>query len=330
MIITRTPFRISFCGGGSDLPSFYKKHGGCTIGTTINKYVYIAIHPSFDPKSTILKYSKTETVNNLSQIEHKYFKRVLTDFNLSGVDISNMADVPAGTGLGSSSAFMVGLLQTIYSYRGKFVSKSRLAEEACDYEINRLGEPIGKQDQYASAYGGLNFYSFNKDGSVFVDPILMSNEAKHKLDNNLLMFFTGGVRSASEILSEQQQNVTAGEKERNQLKMCDLARDFKAALENNRVDTVGEILDEGWRLKRTLAKSITNPVIDESYELALKNGALGGKLLGAGGGGFLLFYVPEKAQSKVRASLCNLQEMVFSFEGKGSDNIYLGDVPDNI
>jgi D-glycero-alpha-D-manno-heptose-7-phosphate kinase len=323
MIISRTPFRVSFCGGGSDLPSFYTKHGGCVLSTGIDKYMYISVHPSFDPDTTALKYSKTETVTDIEDIEHAYFKDMLKRFDVKGVELTSTADVPAGTGLGSSSSFTVGVLHALYAYTGKYVSKERLAEEACEVELVDLQQPIGKQDQYGAAFGGLNFYNFNKDGSVFVEPILMEHDKYKQLQDNLLMFYTGDVRSASAILKEQGGNVTAGDKEQNQLRMCELTYDLRRELNRGNIDSLGEILDESWQLKRTLASGISNPQIDEYYEIAMKNGAIGGKLLGAGGGGFLLFYVKENNQDRLREAL-GLPEMPFRFDGQGSTIIYVG------
>lgn len=323
MIITRTPFRVSFCGGGSDLPAFYEKHGGCVLSTGIQKYMYLSIHPAFDPAETVLKYSRTEQVKDYSEIEHKYFRCVLERFGLKGVEITSTADVPAGTGMGSSSSFTVGLLHVLYSYTGKFVSRERLAEEACRTEMIDLGQPIGKQDQYAAAFGGLNFYSFHRDGSVTVEPVIMRGESFEKLERNLMLFYTGSVHSASEILKEQGKNVTEGEREQGQLRMCQMTRDLREAFQNNSVDTLGEILDEGWAVKRTLASGISSPAIDEYYDRAKKLGAAGGKLLGAGGGGFLLLYVPEKEQGRLRRGL-QLQEMSFGMDRQGSSVIYVG------
>lgn len=327
MIITRTPFRMSFAGGGSDIASFYEKHDGCVLSTTINKYMYISVHPSFEMKETVLKYSQTEIVDNIDTIDHRYFKEILSLLRISGVEISSTADVPAGTGLGSSSSFTVGLLHALYSYKGKFVSKEKLAKKACEIEIERLKNPIGKQDQYAAAYGGLNFYQFNKDGSVFVEPIIMKKELYAQLERNLMMFYTGELHSANAILKEQSINIASGDKEKNQLKMCELAKELRSELQQNNVDAMGEILNEGWKLKRTLANGISNPEIDEYYETALRHGAIGGKLLGAGGGGFLLFYVPEKRQQEVRMAL-NLTQMPISFDNQGSSVIYVGSKPD--
>lgn len=329
MIITRTPFRVSFAGGGSDISSFYTKHGGCVLSTAINKYMYISVHPSFDKDETVLKYSKTETVRNINDIEHKYFRQVLTDLDIKGVEIVSTADVPAGTGLGSSSSFTVGLLHSLYAYKGMYVSKEKLANEACEIEIEKLKNPIGKQDQYAAAYGGLNFYEFRRDGSVTVEPVLIERAKRRELEENLMMFYTGKLHSASAILKEQSGNITEGDKEQNQLKMCDLARELRAELTNGNIDAMGEILHENWLLKKTLASGISNIYIDEAYEKAIKAGAIGGKLLGAGGGGFLLFYVPKDKQMSVRSAIA-LPQMPVQFDRQGSEIIFTGEKPDFI
>ena len=327
MIITRTPFRVSFAGGGSDIASFYSKHGGCVLSTAINKYMYISIHPSFRSDKTVLKYSQTESVDDIENVQHKYFKHMLGKMGVRGVEIVSTAEVPAGTGLGSSSSFTVGVLHSLYAYKGKYVSKERLAVEACELEIDDLGEPIGKQDQYAAAYGGLNFIEFHKDGSVSVEPIIMDDKKKHQLQRNLMMFYTGQLRSASEILKEQKENITAGDKELNQLKMCELARELRAELQGGNIEAMGRILHESWLLKKTLASGISNKGIDEAYEIAIKAGAIGGKLLGAGGGGFLLFYVPEEKQRDVKNAV-KLPQLPMEFDNQGSMVIYVGDKPD--
>lgn len=324
MIITRTPFRVSLCGGGSDLPSFYEKNGGCVISTTINKYMYITIHPSFENNETVLKYSKTETVKNIKDIEHPIFKQCLKDFSIKGVEITSIADIPQGTGLGSSSSFTVGLINALSCYKRRFITKEEIANLACKVEIEKLGNKIGKQDQYAASYGGLNYYQFNKDGTVYVEPILMSKEAFHKLEDNLLMLYVGGVHSASAILEEQSKNVKSGDKEKNLLKICKLTQKLKSELEKNNVDALGDILHESWLLKKTLATGITNPNIDKWYDTARKNGALGGKLLGAGGGGFLLLYVPKEYQKQVLDSLPELKELKFKFDHQGTIPVFVG------
>lgn len=324
MIITKTPFRVSFCGGGSDMANFYEKYGGCVLSTSINKYCYISIHPYFNEKQTLLKYSENELVDEIDQIKHSIFRQVLKDMHIHGVEITSTADIPGGTGLGSSSTFTVGLLNTLSCYKGKFMSKDKLAKLACEVEIEKLGNPIGKQDQYGAALGGLNFIKFNQDGSVSHEPILMEGKTYKKLQKNLLMFYTGTTRSANTILAEQTKNITSEDKAKNLLKMCGLAKDMKVALENNDISSFGKILDEGWQLKKELASGIANPAIDEAYKIAMKNGALGGKLLGAGGGGFLLFYCEEEKQEQLKKAL-GLRELDFTFERDGTSVIYIGD-----
>lgn len=318
MVITRAPFRVSFCGGGSDLPDFYEKYGGCVLSTTIRKYMYLTAHNYFEKDQIVLKYSQTEIVCEYSEIEHRIFRQCLSDFKLKGIEISSMADVPAGTGLGSSSTFTVALLQLLYTYTGQYVSKYKLAKEACRVEIEKLGEPIGKQDQFAAAFGGLKFYEFMPNGFVNVEPVIMLPDSYKKLENNLLMFYLGGAHSASRILREQSQNVKSVDKAMIQKQMCDIARTLKVELQQNNIDAMGELLHENWVLKKMLASGISNSEIDDVYELALKNGATGGKLLGAGGTGFMLFYVPSGRQENVRKALSGLREMDFEMDNSGA------------
>ena len=322
MLITRTPFRVSFCGGGSDIHSFYEKNGGCVISTSIDKYMYITIHPTFRDKGLILKYSHIEEADHYDKVDHKIFKECLSQFNQKGVEISSVADIPAGTGLGSSSTFTVGLLHTLYAYNNKSITKEQLAKEACEVELERLKEPIGKQDQYAAAFGGLNYMSFNPGGTVSVEPIKMEKSSYKKMEDNLLMFYTGDVRSASAILKEQTRNISHGDKENSMLKMCEITKKLRVELEKNNIDYIGEALHENWILKKTLASSISNPYIDRWYSAALSRGALGGKLLGAGGGGFLLFYVPKHCQTSVRRALKDLDEIKFGFDWQGTKLVY--------
>ena len=322
MIITRVPFRVSFCGGGSDLPAFYEKEAGCVISTSIKKYMYLTIHKNFFSDQIVLKYSKTEKVDNVDKIEHKIFKQCLKDFKLTGVELSSVADVPSGTGLGSSSSFTVALLELLYAYKGEYRSKAELAKEACNIEINELKKPIGKQDQYAAAFGGLNFIEFLPNGEVNVEPIIMKEESYKKLENNLLMFYIGDEHSASEILSEQSKNMNNVDKFEAQRKMCKITRELKRELQNNNVDALGRSLHENWLLKKSLASGISNPFIDSVYEKAINNGALGGKLLGAGGAGFMLFYVPNDKQKDVRTALSNLREMEFEMDNSGATIIH--------
>ena len=323
MIITRAPFRVSFCGGGSDLPAFYEKYGGCVLSTTIRKYMYITIHNYFYKDEIVLKYSQTEIVKDYDSIEHRYFKQCLKDFGVMGVEISSMADIPSGTGLGSSSAFTVALLHLLHTYKGEYVSKYKLAKDACEVEIDKLGEPIGKQDQFAAAFGGLNFYEFQPGGFVNIEPIIMNPHSYKTLEDNILMFYLGGVHSASKILKEQGQNLSDSIKIKTQQQMCQIAKELKEELQKNNVDAMGELLHENWMLKRSLASGITNPIIDDIYEMAIKAGALGGKLLGAGGAGFMIFYVKPDNKEAVRHALKGLREMEFEMDNSGASIIFV-------
>lgn len=323
MIITQTPFRVSFVGGGSDMAAFYERSEGAVLSTTINKYMYISSHRFFEEDKIRAKYSETETVIHPSELKHPIIRTVLEKFNIEGgLEISSIADVPAGTGMGSSSSFTVSLLHNLYAHTGKVPTKEQLAAEACDIEINILGEPIGKQDQYAAAYGGFNIFRFRKDGSVNVEPIRMESAVYQTLQDNLVMYYTGVQRSASAILAEQKKNISAEDKFKNLQAMVLLVDDLKNCLQTGNTDDFGRILHENWILKQQLTGSISNPMIDEAYKAALDNGALGGKLLGAGGGGFLLFYCPKPKQDKLHQALKNLRYFDFDFENEGSKLIY--------
>jgi len=324
MIITKTPLRVSFCGGGSDIAAFYREHGGCVLSTSINKYMFIMIHPYFHEGSTVLKYSKTEVVSDIKDIEHSIFNCVLNMYDLKGVEITSMADIPAGTGLGSSSSFTVGLLNTVNAYVGKLVSKTKLAELASEIEIEYLKSPIGKQDQYAAAVGGLNFIRFNQNDSVTVEPLLLGKKATDELQGNLLMFYTGEVRNANEILTEQTANSTKSDKVNNLKQMCRLAEVMKEELEKENISVFGDLLNENWQLKKSLASGISSGYLDEIYDKAIKSGAKGGKLLGAGGAGFFLFYCEKEKQDNLRSAL-QLKELPFAFENDGSSIIFVGD-----
>jgi D-glycero-alpha-D-manno-heptose-7-phosphate kinase len=324
MIISRTPFRISFAGGGSDLPVFYRKEIGAVLSTTIDKYIYIAIHPYFDEGKIQLKYSKTELVSDIGEIVHPIFRAVLNMYNLTGVDVNSIADVPSGTGLGSSSSFTVGLMNAVKAYQNKAVSAELLAKNACHIEIDLLNSPIGKQDQYAAAYGGLNFITFYPDETVNVERIIMNPQKKLELERNLIMIYTGEVRSANNILIQQNAEIMETGKFRNQRRIVKLAYDLKEALLNDQIDNFGKILHEGWLLKKSLTRSISNTLVDEIYEKGIKAGALGGKLLGAGGGGFILFYCPVEKQEYFRMCMRNYKELKFGFDNFGSKIIHLG------
>ena len=323
MIISRAPFRVSFCGGGSDIPSFYEKYGGCVLSCSIRKYVYIALHPSFNKQTITLKYSKTEEVTDFNEIEHKYFRIMLQDYNVKGVEITSMADIPSGTGLGSSSAFTVAVLKALKAYLKKSYSTYALASEACDVEINKAGSPIGKQDQFASAFGGLNFITFHPDGKVSVEPLVIPEGGEEKLQNNLLMFYTGLTHDANSILSEQSKNVASVEdKIKSQITLCEMAKDLKMHFEHGDIDYLGKVLRDSWEIKKTLSSGIANPVIDGIYERALEAGADGGKLLGAGGGGFMLFYVKPNNQQAVRDALKDYLEIEFKIDYEGATVVH--------
>jgi len=326
MIITRTPFRVSFIGGGSDLKEFYSKHKGAVLSTTINKYMYISSHPFFNRKAFQLKYSKTEMVNSVNDIRHPILKAVLRQFKSDGgLEISSNADIPAGTGLGSSSAFTVGLLHNLYTLKSKFIPKYRLAEDACKIEIDVLKAPIGKQDQYASSFGGINLIEFQGNGVVKVEPIAISDQDKESLENNLMMFYTKSQRSASKILKKQKYFMKDADKFGLLAEMIPHVYELRDALYDRKFDYLGEVLHKGWVLKRKITSEISTSEIDTYYKKALKAGAIGGKLLGAGGGGFLLFYCPKKKQASVRLALKGLHELEFKFDYEGSKVIYIGE-----
>lgn len=323
MIITRTPFRISFAGGGSDLRNYYEKFGGSVLSVSINKFIYLSMHPYFDENAYLLKYSKTENVQNVDEIQHPIIRTVFKKYGIKGVDFNSSADIPSGTGLASSSAFTVGLINLCNVFTDRYMNREDIAKEACRIEIEDLKEPIGKQDQYACACGGLNFISFHKCGAVDVEKLYLQNDAYHVLEKNLLMFYTGQTRAAGSILAEQKKNTTDDQAKINNLhKMVQLSKDLREELLRGNTNAMGEILHAGWMYKKELAKGISNPEIDRNYELARESGALGGKLLGAGGGGFLLFYVEEQYRNKVRRALSHLKEIDFKFDNKGTNVIY--------
>lgn len=326
MIITRAPFRVSFCGGGSDLPAFYEKFGGCVLSTTIRKYMYLTIHNYFHKDRISLKYSKAEEVTDCSDIRHKYFRQCMAESGITGVEITSVADIPAGTGLGSSSSFTVALLQLLHTYKGEYIDKYKLATEACDVEIKKLGEPIGRQDQFAAAFGGLKFYEFQPGGFVDVQPVIMKPESYKRLEQNILLFYIGGTHQASEILLEQGKNVSSNglpDKIEAQKMMCSITRELKERLQENDIDAMGELLHRNWELKKSLARGISNPMIDHVYSRAVNAGATGGKLLGAGGAGFMIFYVPSDARESVKTALEDLREMEFEMDNSGASIVYV-------
>jgi D-glycero-alpha-D-manno-heptose-7-phosphate kinase len=325
MIISRTPLRISFAGGGSDLAAYYRHETGAVLSSSINKYIYINVNAKFDHQIRA-SYSITEIVDHVDELKHELIREAL---HLVGrkesVEITSISDIPShGTGLGSSSTYTVGLLNALYAFMGKQAGAERLAHEACFIEIDRCGAPIGKQDQYIAAYGGLQFIEFHPDGSVFVDPVICGSETKRRLQEGLLMLYTGATRSANGVLREQQANTTNDANRRATLRqMVQLAYALRTSLNRDDLDSFGAILHEGWMLKRQLASGISNPRIDDWYERARANGALGGKILGAGGGGFLLLYAPIERHGAICAALPDMRPVALRFEPQGSKIIYV-------
>lgn len=327
MIITTAPFRMSFAGGGSDIPVFYRRRKGAVLSASINKYVYLSVHPYFNRRQTLLKYSQNELVDRLDDVRHPIFRETLKEiWPTGGLEIVSTADIPSGTGLGSSSAFTVALLHALYSYRGTFCSKEKLAREACEMEIERLSEPIGKQDQYAAAYGGLNLLEFNPDGSVVVMPLVLQGDTLIRLQQNLMLFYMGDERQTKDILVDQAREIAMSQQRFDNLaRMVDLAYVMRDQLVAGDLKGFGATLHEGWELKRTLSSKISNSKIDAYYERALKHGATGGKVLGAGGGGFLLLYCEHDNQERVRKALSDCFEMPFTFDWNGARIVYIGE-----
>jgi len=321
MIISRTPFRVSFCGGGSDMRGFYRRAPGAVVSMTIDRYMYIMIHPYFHDKIRI-KYSKLEDVDRVGQIKHTIVRACLRELGVAkGIEIASIADVPAGTGLGSSSAFAVGLLHVLLAHQGKPRSKAALARAACRVEIDLLKEPIGKQDQYAASFGGLNLIRFHRDERVSVEPIACRPEVRKRLEKHLLLFYVGKARRAGRILRAQGRNLGLRAFRDRTAEMVRLAEEMRDALLAGRLGRFAEILHESWTIKKTLAPRISDPRLDAIYARGLEAGALGGKLLGAGGGGFFLFFCPPRSQDDLRRAL-GLRELKFGFDREGSKIIF--------
>jgi D-glycero-alpha-D-manno-heptose-7-phosphate kinase len=320
MIVSKTPFRMSFVGGGSDLPAFYREETGAVLSTSIDKYMYIAVNKKFDERLRI-SYSRTEEVDTAQEVAHPLVRHALDVAGIDGgIEISSMADIPSrGTGLGSSSAYTVGLLNALFAYRNEYASKERLARLACDIEIGRCGDPIGKQDQYAAAYGGLNLIRFHPDESVSVDPVICEPAVLTALAASILVLYTGRARNASAILAERVDNIVA---HRPLMKrMVQLAFDLKKELESGRLDSVGSILDENWCLKRQMG-GVSDGSIDEWYATGMANGARGGKLLGAGYGGFLMFFAPPEMHVRICRALPDLKPIKFGFDRTGAQIVF--------
>jgi D-glycero-alpha-D-manno-heptose-7-phosphate kinase len=321
LIITRSPLRISLGGGGTDLPSYYREFGGFVISAAIDKYVYITLHQTFF-EDLIIKYSQMERVRRLEDIQHPLIREALavTGHQATALEITSMSDIPAGTGLGSSGSFLTALLQALHLQKKTIVPKHELAEQACHIEIDRLGEPVGKQDQYIAAFGGITCFHFRLDDTVGVNPLQLSAETLANLEDNLLLFYTGYTRSAPEILRDQ--DIKSKERDGAMITnlhfVKELGEQSKAALERGDLRQFAELMHVHWQHKKQRSNNISNNVINEWYDLARANGALGGKLIGAGGGGFLMFYTEEKARVRHVMREAGLREVRIRFDFQGT------------
>jgi D-glycero-alpha-D-manno-heptose-7-phosphate kinase len=321
MIIARSPLRVTLGGGGTDLPSYYEKFGGFLIAAAIDKYVYITVHDTF-VSDLIVKYSELERVPDATHLKHPIFREA---FALAGIDghsleLTSMADIPAGTGLGSSGSFTTALLKALHAHKRNLVHPAELAAQACEIELDRLKEPIGKQDQYIAAYGGITCFKFLENGRVEAWPLKLSKETRDDLEDNLLLFFTGYSRSASAILKEQDQKSKQDDKSmvENLHFVKDLGLQSQRALESGNLAEFARLMDVHWRRKKQRSGGMSNPKINEWYDFALANGALGGKLIGAGGGGFLMFYAGDKTKLRQAMAQAGLQEVRFRFDFEGT------------
>jgi D-glycero-alpha-D-manno-heptose-7-phosphate kinase len=321
MIISRTPYRISFFGGGTDYPDWYRAHGGSVLGTAIDRYCYIslrALPPFFDHRHRIV-YSKIEHVNEIEEIEHPAVRAILSEMQVTqGMGISHEGDLPARSGLGSSSSFTVGLLNALYAYGGMMASKQDLAEEAIRIEQQVIRESVGSQDQIWAAFGGFNRIDFHQNGRFSVDPMILAEERREELEGSLMLFFTGFSRFASTVAKKKIENLHKREQHLNAMRA--MVDDAVFVLQNNNhdINEFGELLHQSWQLKRELADGVTNPQIDEIYQAGRDAGAIGGKLLGAGAGGFMLFFVRPQDQNRVRRRLEDLINVTFGIMAGGS------------
>src|SRR5215208_5607994 len=321
MIITRSPLRISLGGGGTDLPSYYRKHSGFLIAAAIDKYVYMTLHQTF-VQELIVKYSRLERVPSVAELQHPIIREALDMVGIAGpyLELTSMADIPAGTGLGSSGSFTTALLKALHTYKKNLVHPQGLAEQACQIEIERLKEPVGKQDQYIAAYGGLTCFQFLPNGHVEATPLKLDAETLYNLEDNLLLFFTGYSRAAGTILKEQDQRSRQSDREMtdNLHFVKDLGYQSQEALEVGDLQRFGELMNVHWEWKKKRAGAMTNDDIDRWYHTAMENGALGGKLIGAGGGGFLMFYAGDKTKLRHAMMKEGLREVRFRFDFEGT------------
>jgi D-glycero-alpha-D-manno-heptose-7-phosphate kinase len=323
MIISKTPFRISFVGGGSDLKNFYESEMGAVISTSIDKYIYLSMHKYFHEGKQILKYSKTELVSTIDEIKHDIIREVFRKFNIDNTDFNSIADIPAGTGMGSSSAFTSGLINLCASYKNLNLTKAEIARLACEIEIDILNEPIGKQDQYACAIGGLNLIKFNPDETVSIEIVNMPFHKQNELEDNLYLYYTSITRNASDVLKDQKDNTLTNSMVKSNLRdMSKMAKELAKELVSGNIDAMGAYLNEAWMKKKELAKNISNPYIDNLYIDGINAGASGGKLLGAGGGGFILFYVPSNKKNDFFINMSKHKALPFKFEQEGTKIIF--------
>ena len=323
MIVSRTPLRMSFVGGGSDLPSYYRQQGGAVLSTSVDKYMYVTVNKKFDNKIR-LSYSITENESSIQQIKHPIVRNTLELLDIQGgVEITSISDIPSqGSGLGSSSSYTVALLHALYAYKGKSVSKEELGRLSSHIEIDLCGDRIGKQDQYAAAFGGLNLIEFNEDDSVVVSPIICKPKTIKKMEESIIVFYTGRTRSASTLLSEQSDNMKRADKRELMSNMVSLAYDMRDLLENDDIEPLGELLDQNWQLKRQMTVGISDLQIDGWYNKGILAGATGGKLLGAGNGGFMMFFAPKEKHTDIIKAMKGLQRVPFFFDDKGSKIVF--------
>jgi D-glycero-alpha-D-manno-heptose-7-phosphate kinase len=320
MVISKTPLRMSFVGGGTDLPSFYERHGGAVLSTAIDKWVRIGVAPRFEGDVRV-SYSKTEIVDKAADLDHELIREAMRRTGLSrGIEVITLADLPSrGTGLGSSSAVTVGALMALYAYQGIQKSTHDLANEACRIELDMLGKPIGKQDQYATATGGMNLIEFKRDGTVACEPVIAPDDHVAALHRSLLLFYTGSARQSGDaILENQSRAASSGENTKAMAEMKELAYEMRDRIQTGDIEAIGHLLNRNWQLKREAAPGTSTDAIDELYDKALDAGAWGGKLLGAGGGGFFLVLAPSEAQAEVRRALSDYREIPFRFASHGS------------
>lgn len=321
MLIARSPLRITLGGGGTDLPSYYRQHGGFLIAAAIDRYVYVTVTRPFI-SGIFLKYAQVESVQDPEQIQHPIIREAirLLKFKTPQIEISTIADIPAGTGLGSSGSFTTALLKALYAHRKRLIHPSELAELACHIEIDRLGEPIGKQDQYIAAYGGVTCFTFNRDDKVVAEPLSLSMDTMFDLEDNLLLFFTGFSRSAGGILKDQDARTQQSDDDmlKNIHYVKELGYRCRTALETGQPTLFGELMHEHWEHKKRRSHGMSNPRIDEWYELGIRNGAVGGKLVGAGGGGFLMFYASDRNKLRHCMMRAGLEEVRFRFDFEGT------------